>query len=73
MHTIQLYIDDELSPRQLDELRDTLMALPHVQFVGLNTRLPHDLLVEYEQQYLMPMDIVKTLHSRGMHPDVISC
>ena len=73
MHAIQVYIDDNLDQQQLEELRSTLMDLPHVQFVGINASRPHDLLVEYEHRYIMPMDIVKTLHLRGMHPDVISC
>jgi hypothetical protein len=73
MHTIQVYIDDTLDERQLAQLREKLLQIPHIKYVGLNPRLPHHLLVEYEQHHVMPMDIVRTLHGHGMHPDVIAC
>jgi len=72
MHTIQVYIDESLGERELAELRKTLLAMPHVEHVAVHVDMPHDLLVEYEEHHVAPMDIVETLHQRGMHPDVIS-
>ncbi len=72
MHTIQVYIDETLDAKDLAELRNSLLAMPHVKHVAVNADMPHDMLVEYEEHHVMPMDIVDTLHRRGVHPDVIS-
>lgn len=72
MHTIQVYIDETLDAQGLAELRNSLLAMPHVEHVALNAGAPHDMLVEYEEHHVQPMDIVNTLQQRGVHPDVIS-
>ena len=72
MHTIQVYIDETLDAKGLDDLRESLMAVPHVENVALNIKAPHDVLVEYEENYVMPMQIVEAMNNRGIHTDVIS-
>ena len=72
MHTIQVYIDETLDEQGLAELRNTLLAIPHVEQVKMNSKMPHDLLVEYDEHHVMAMDIVNRLYQRGLHPDVIS-
>ncbi|MBD3669521.1 MAG: hypothetical protein HUJ29_02020 [Gammaproteobacteria bacterium] len=72
MHTIQLYIDENLNANQIDELRTTLMGVPHVVDVEFSVRDSHDMLVEYEEHRGMPMDILHSLRSVGLHPDVVS-
>ena len=72
MHSIQVYIDDELDPKSVDELRLLMQELPHVTNVEINTARPHDMLVEYEKHYNIPMLIMDKLHHQGLHPDIIS-
>lgn len=72
MHTIQVYIDETLDAEGLNELRESLLAVPHVENVAFNIRLPHDVLIEYEEHHVMPMQIVETMNRRGIHTDIIS-
>ena len=72
MHTIQVYIDETLDAKGLNELRKLLLALPYVENVAFNTSTPHDVLIEYEEHHGMPMQIVETMNSRGIHTDIIS-
>lgn len=72
MHTIQVYIDETLNAKRLNELRKTLLALPYVENVAFNTSAPHDVLIEYEEHHVMPMEIVKTMNRQGIHADIIS-
>lgn len=72
MHTIQLYIDENLDSGQLGELRQTLMGVPNVVDVEFSSRDNHDMLVEYEERSGMPMSILRSLRQRGLHPDVVS-
>jgi len=72
MHTIQVYIDDNLDSKALDEIKILMQGLPHVTKVELNTTRPHDMLVEYEEHYNIPMLVMDKLHHQGLHPDIIS-
>lgn len=72
MHSIQVYIDEELDSKALEELKSLMQALPHVIHVELNSAHPHDMLVEYEKHYNIPMLVMDKLHHKGLHPDIIS-
>ena len=72
MHTIQVYIDDDLDSKSINELKVLMQALPHVINVELNAIRPHDMLVEYEEHYNIPMLVMDKLHHQGLHPDIIS-
>jgi hypothetical protein len=72
MHSIQVYIDEELDSKSLDDLRVLMQALPHVTNVEINNARPHDMLVEYEEHYNIPMLVIDKLHHKGLHPDIIS-
>jgi hypothetical protein len=72
MHSIQVYIDEKLDSKLLNELRLQMLALPHVTNVEINAAQPHDLLVEYEKHYNIPMLVMDKLHHRGLHSDIVS-
>lgn len=72
MHTIQVYIDEELDAKALTELKLLMQDLPHVTNVEMNMAQPHDMLVEYEEHYNIPMLVMDKLHHRGLHPDIVS-
>ena len=72
MHSIQVYIDEELDKKSLDELKLLMQELPHVTNVEINPAQPHDMLVEYEEHFNIPMLVMDKLHHRGLHPDIIS-
>jgi len=72
MHSIQIYIDEELDSKSLDDLRVLMQKLPHVTNVEINNARPHDMLVEYEEHYNIPMLVIDKLHHKGLHPDIIS-
>ena len=72
MHAIQIYIDETLDAAALSDLRQSLLDIPHVENVVFNDKDPHDVLVEYEEQHVMPMDIIENMSNRGLHSDIIS-
>lgn len=72
MHFIQVYIDESLDSESLNELKTAMMNLPHVTNVEINTQTPHDILVEYEEHFNIPMLVMDKLHHKGLHPDIIS-
>lgn len=72
MHAIQVYIDDNLDSKSLNELKAQMQALPHVTNVEINANAPHDMLVEYEEHFNIPMLVMDKLHHRGLHPDIVS-
>ena len=72
MHSIQVYIDEELDSKSLEELKVMMLGLPHVTNVEVNASTPHDMLVEYEAHYNIPMLVMDKLHHKGLHPDIIS-
>ena len=72
MRTIQVYIDEELDQKSLNELKELMTTLPHVTNVEINTSNPHDLLVEYEEHFNIPMLVMDKLHHKGLHPDIVS-
>lgn len=72
MHTIQVYIDETLDADGLNKLRNTLLSLPYVENVAINTSTPHDVLIEYEEHHVRPMQLVETMNRQGIHTDIIS-
>jgi len=72
MHSIQVYIDEKLDPKSLNELKQQMQSLPHVTNVEVNISQPHDLMVEYEAHYNIPMLVMDKLHHKGLHPDIVS-
>lgn len=72
MHSIQLYIDETLDANSLRSLKSQMQALPHIVNVEVNTKQPHDLFVEYEENFNIPMLIIDKLHHEGLHPDIVS-
>jgi cell division protein FtsX len=72
MHSIQVYIDEKLDSKSLNELKTLMQGLPHVTNVEINTAQPHDMLVEYEEHYNIPMLVMDKLHHKGLHPDIVS-
>lgn len=72
MHTIQVYIDEKLDSSSQNELKILMMGLPHITNVEVNTRIPHDLFVEFEANYNIPMLVIEELHNKGLHPDIVS-
>lgn len=72
MHSIQVYIDEELDSKALNNLKALMQELPHVTNVEINNARPHDMLVEYEEHYNIPMLVMDKLHHKGLHPDIVS-
>ena len=46
MNVICIHIDETLATQDINHLKQSLTAMPHVVNVELNTSLPHDLVVE---------------------------
>ena len=72
MNTVQVYIDETLDPQRIENIKAMLMGIPHIHNVEMNNSMPHDMLVEYEEHYNIPMLVMDKLHHQGLHPDIIS-
>lgn len=73
MKMMSIHIDETLADREINKLKRTLAAIPHVVNVELNVSVPHDLMVECEEHYNMPVIILEKLFQEGLHSDVQSC
>lgn len=73
MHFVHIHIDESMSAAQRHSIEEALMNRPHVANVMTNERTPHDLLVEYDQHYIHPMDILSNIAYTGLHTDVTHC
>lgn len=72
MNTVQVYIEETLNASRLRDVKDMMMSLPHVHNVEFNDKLPHDILIEFDANYNVPISILEKLERRGIHPDIIS-
>ena len=72
MHTIYLRIDEELGERGMQALRTELKGMGHVTDVEVHRNTPHDMLVEFEEDCISPMAILRKLNQRGVHADIMS-
>ena len=72
MHSIQVYLDESLSGNALEEVKTALLTMPFVENVVINENDNHELMVDYDEHQGVPMDILDTISSKGLHPDIIS-
>jgi len=72
MHTIYLRIDDDLDETGMSSLKEGMQGVAHITDVEINARTPHDMLVEFEEEHISPMAILKELGRRGVRADIMS-
>lgn len=72
MKSFTVYIDESLSSRDVVKLKHDIMAIPHVVDVEHPRHDKHDLTIDYEPYAGLPATVIKTLRSKGLHPDIIS-
>jgi hypothetical protein len=72
MHTILLRIDEDLNEAGMRALQADLRNVGHVTDVEFNTRTPHDLLVEFEEEHVSSMMILGEVGKHGFHADIMS-
>jgi len=70
MHAVNLYIDENLNEKNLNQIKSELMMDSHVTNVAYHSKMPHDMLVEYDEAFVTPSAIVGHLESHGLHVDV---
>ena len=73
MHTVHIHVDESLSADQRHAIQELLMNRPFVANVLTHERTPHDLLVEYDEHHIHPMDILSNIAYTGLHTDVTYC
>lgn len=73
MHTIHVHVDETLSRNQLGTLKKKLLSIPHITDVSMSPQDPHDFLVDFEEAYNTPINVMQKLHQEGLHPDIVSC
>jgi len=72
MHTIYLRIDDDLDATGMSTLREGMRGVAHITDVEINARTPHDMLVEFEEEHISPMAILRELGRRGVRADIMT-
>ena len=73
MNIVSIHIDETLADPDITQLKATLSAVPHVVNVELNTSVPHDLMVEYEEHHNIPVILLDRLSRQGLHSDIQYC
>lgn len=72
MHTIYVRIDEDLDERNMRALQDDMRGVGHITNVEVHARTPHDMLIEFEEEYISPMAILRELGRHGVHGDIVS-
>ncbi|MGD2074598.1 MAG: hypothetical protein PVI91_05235 [Gammaproteobacteria bacterium] len=73
MHTVYIHIDEELGGQEMRSLQGDLAQVRYINDVEVNERIPHDLLVEFDETHISPMAILRELNRHGLHADIMSC
>ncbi|GMR07006.1 MAG: hypothetical protein BMS9Abin26_0008 [Gammaproteobacteria bacterium] len=73
MNAVCIHIDEELNLGKIGSLKEELMHMPFINNVELNTKMPHDMMVEFDAHHNMPMMILTRLSRRGLHSDIMAC
>ena len=72
MNTIRIYVDENLNAKNVENIDKLLKSINHVEDVEFGRDDPHELLVEYDEHYDMPIRIAEALRAKGYHPDIVS-
>lgn len=72
MHTVYIHIEEDLGHDRLLQLQQDLRDMKHITDVEVNDEMPHDVLVEFEEQHITPMTILDMLGTQGIHADIMS-
>ena len=73
MNYVNIHIDETVNQQDMGILCQQLMAAPHVNDVEVSAKRPHDMLVEFEEHYNMPMRLLFMLKQQGLHADIVGC
>lgn len=73
MNTINIHIDETIGGNELNGLRSELLSTPHVRDVQFNSKMPHDLLVEFDERENVPMHVLDIFKEHGLHADIVGC
>ena len=71
MHTICVRIDEDLDEGSMRALRDDMRGVGHITDVEVHARTPHDMLIEFEEEYISPTAILRELGRHGVHADIV--
>ncbi len=72
MHTIYIRIDEDLDAKRMSSLQQDMRGVSHITDVEIHTKTPHDMLVEFEEDHISPMAILRELDRRGVHGDIMT-
>jgi hypothetical protein len=72
MHTIYIHIDEKLDEGGMRSLQQDLQGMNHVTDVEISNKTPHDILVEFEEDHITPMQILQEFGRRGIHADIMT-
>lgn len=70
MHAVNFYINETQNQNSFQSLKEELMTDSHVANVAFNIKMPHDMLVEYDEAFLSPSSLIGQLESSGLHVDI---
>jgi len=71
-HTLYIRVAEDQTEASIEAVRGALYQLPHVTHVEMDPRAPHEVLVEFEPNREVPMNVLTVLGKCGLRPDVIS-
>ncbi|HKK05464.1 MAG TPA: hypothetical protein VKA50_06405 [Gammaproteobacteria bacterium] len=72
LHSLYIHIEEDQTEASVEAIKGALFQLPHVTNVEMRLDLPHEVLVEFEPHYGVPMNILTVLGKCGLRPDVMS-
>lgn len=73
MNYVNIHIDENIKAQEMGIICQQLMSAPHVSNVEVRQERPHDMLVEFEEHFNMPMRLLFMLKQQGLHADIVGC
>lgn len=72
MNAVRIYVKENLDTQNVENIDKLLKGITHVGDVEFGKYDQHELLVEYDEKFDMPIRIAEALRENGYHPDIIS-
>lgn len=73
MNAIRIHIKETLDETSVHGLKNELMHLPHISHVEMSPQYPHDVAIEFEENFNVPMQVLNYLGAHGLHTDILPC
>lgn len=71
MVDIMLHIDETLSHKELEKVRDSILGMTGVMAASFHDEKPHLMIIEYDPEQTTSMKLLEKAKSKGIHAELV--